>query len=277
MGYPSHGFFIDIYDRIYFPNHVQGQISVWTIDSTSFVQSLTMTLPQYGCIFAEVNGDIYFESGEANGTINKWKPNTTESEFVTQFNERCYGLFIDINNTLYCSIPFLHHVASVSLKRNTNISTTIAGNGSAGAGPCQLNSPWGIFVDTDLELYVADAGNGRIQLFRPGQENGITVAGNGIINSLYLNYPTDVILDAEGYMFIADNGNHRIIRAGTSNYSCVAGCSGSNGSAPNQLYKAYSLRFDSRGNMYVADEFNRRIQKFKLATNSCGMLNQRLK
>lgn len=123
---------------------------------------------------------------------------------------------------------------------------------------------------------MADAGNNRIQLFRPGQLNGTTMAGNGIPNNLILKLPTDVVLDADGYMFIADNANHRIIRVGSTDYYCVAGCSGSDGSLPNQFNKAYSLRFDSQANMYVADELNRRIQKFLLVTNSCGMLRCRL-
>ena len=204
------------------------------------------------------------------GRIDKWRMNGTNSEFVTTFNEDCYGLFIDINNALYCSSRYIHQVASTSLNDNNNTFIIVAGNTTSGSTSIQLSQPWGIFVNTDLKLYVADAGNSRIQRFQLGQQNGITVAGNGIPNNLFLNFPTDVILDADDYLFIADDGNYRIIRAGTSNYSCVAGCSGSNGSAPNQFHNAYSLRFDSRGNMYVADEYNYRIQKFKLATNSCG-------
>ena len=41
----------------------------------------------------------------------------------------------------------------------------------------------GIFVDINLDLYVADYYNHRIQLFRLGELNGITVAGNTSLNT----------------------------------------------------------------------------------------------
>jgi hypothetical protein len=43
-----------------------------------------------------------------------------------------------------------------------------------------------------------------------------------------------------------------------------------NGSAANQLSMPRHLSFDSYGNIFVVDGYNNRIQKFLLATNSCG-------
>ena len=163
-----------------------------------------------------------------------------------------------------------HKIASISLNDTTNQSTNIAGTGQQGSSSDQLNEPWGIFVDINFDLYVADSGNHRIQRFRPGSLNGTTVAQNGTPIGLSLNYPTDVILDDNGLTYIADNENHRIIRAGPHDYRCIAGCTSVNGASPSQLYKTYSLRFDSVGNIYVADEFNHRIQKFMFLTNSCS-------
>jgi sugar lactone lactonase YvrE len=154
---------------------------------------------------------------------------------------------------------------------------TEAGTGSWESQSNELSKPWGIFVDIDFNLYVADTGNNRIQRFQQGQLNGTTVAGNRIPNNLTLNHPTDVIVDADGFLYIADNDNHRIIRAGPNEFQCIAGCTGKNGSASNELKKAYALRFDSDGNLYVADEFNDRIQKFSLATNSCGKYLEKTK
>ena len=51
---------------------------------------------------------------------------------------------------------------------------------------------------------------------------------------------------------------------------CVAGCSGSYGLAPNQLYNPQSMSFDSDGNIWVADTDNRRVQKFLLRPNPDG-------
>jgi sugar lactone lactonase YvrE len=101
------------------------------------------------------------------------------------------------------------------------------------------------------------------------------VAGNGIPKNLTLNHPTDVIFDADGYLYIADAHNNRVIRLRDGGFQCVTGCSGKRGSAPNELRTAYSIRFDSHGNLYVADEHNYRIQKFTLATTSCGKYNRK--
>ena len=45
--------------------------------------------------------------------------------------------------------------------------------------------------------------------------------------------------------------------------SCVAGqAAGLTGAAPNQLYSPYSILFDSNNSLYIADEWNNRIQKW---------------
>jgi DNA-binding beta-propeller fold protein YncE len=132
-----------------------------------------------------------------------------------------------------------------------------------------LSDPRGIFVDVNLNLYVADWGNHRIQLFQSGQPNGTTVAGT--LGTIMLYYPTSVVLDADGYLFIVDNDNFRIIGSGPAGFRCVAGCSGTRGSASYQLSNPQTMAFDSYGNIFVTDPANGRIQKFVLAAYSCGM------
>lgn len=52
----------------------------------------------------------------------------------------------------------------------------------------------------------------------------------------------------------------------TTNYTaggnCIVGCTGSSGSAANQLDTPRDLKFDQYGNLYVSDQNNDRIQKF---------------
>jgi hypothetical protein len=60
----------------------------------------------------------------------------------------------------------------------------------------------------DLDLYVADCGNDRFQLFREGQINGMTLVGNGSNGTtIALDCPTGVMLDVDGYLFIFDQGS----------------------------------------------------------------------
>jgi len=171
------------------------------------------------------------------------------------------------NNTLYCSILSQHKVVKKSLNDSSSTMTTVAGNGSYGSTSNLLNSPFGIFVDTNFDLYVADSYNHRIQLFRLGQTNGITVAGNTSPNlTISLDNPRYVILDGNKYLFITDY-YHRIIGSDENGFRCIVACSMSSGSTSNQLNWPHSIVFDSFGNLFVADMSNHRIQKFRLLSN----------
>jgi DNA-binding beta-propeller fold protein YncE len=164
----------------------------------------------------------------------------------------------------------VHQVVIKSFNSSTNTSIIIAGTGCPGMASHMLDSPRGIFVDISFNLYVADASNNRIQFFPAGQLQAKTVAGNGASGSIVLNHPSGIILDADRHLFIADEQGSRIVASGSDGFRCLFGCSGPSGSAANQLLYPYGLSFDSYGNIFVTDENNNRIQKFLLATNSCG-------
>ena len=174
-------------------------------------------------------------------------------------------------STLYCSMFSGHQVVKKSLNDNSSTMITVAGNGSQGSTSNMLYRPFGIFVDTNFDLYVVDSNNHRIQLFRLGQINGITVAGSGSANvTITLSYPSDVILDENKYLFITDTNNNRIIGSDENGFRCIVACSMSSGSASNQLSYPQSIAFDSFGNLFVVDRNNHRIQKFCLSTNFCN-------
>jgi hypothetical protein len=150
-------------------------------------------------------------------------------------------------------------------------SIVAAGTGSRGSALNKLYQPFGIFVDVNFDLYVADGGNDRIQLFQSGESSGITVAGSKSPNpTINLYRPTGIVLDAEKYLFIIDSGNNRIVGSSLNGFRCLVGCYGW-GSQSNRLYGPYSLSFDRSGNMFVADHGYHRIQKFEYLEKSCGM------
>jgi hypothetical protein len=217
------------------------------------------------------NGDIYFSNSYSSYQVDKWTLNANTSVLIMYVSYPCYGLFVDISNTLYCSMTDVHQVFKIWLGDTTTTLTTVAGTGAYGSASNTLWNPYGIFVDTNFDLYVADWGNSRIQLFQSGQLSGVTLAGaTSSTTTITLSLPTGIVLDADKYLFIVDAWNSRIVGSGPTGFRCVAGCSGSGGSASNQLLYPWSLSFDSYGNMFVADRSNSRIQKFILSTNSCG-------
>jgi DNA-binding beta-propeller fold protein YncE len=197
--------------------------------------------------------------------------NATNSEPVMNVRSSCTGLFVDINNTLYCSSVNEHRVVKVKLNSETMMPIVAAGTGCPGPVPNMLDHPHGIFVDINFDLYVADTDNHRIQRFAPDQSSATTVAGFGASIYFILNRPTSVVLDADGYLFIVESHNHRIIRSIPDGFQCVAGCSDGSGATSGQLHNPQTMAFDSHGNIFVTDMNNHRIQKFILVYGSYGM------
>ena len=246
------------------------QVQVWKEQNGIPTMTLAINMSIASYIFATINGDIYFANGDDLKRVDKWTQNAMTPALVTPMNKTCYGLFVDVIDNLYCAFEGPDHVVRRSPNEIISSVVVVAGNGTSGLGPNMLNGPRGIFVDTNLDLYVADAFNNRVQLFPYGQLMGTTVAGTGASGTISLNTPTDVILDASRYVYIVEYNGHRVVASGPNGFRCIIACTGTGGSAPNQLFQPHSLSFDSHGNLFVADSSNNRVQKFVLATNTCG-------
>jgi uncharacterized protein (TIGR03437 family) len=168
------------------------------------------------------------------------------------------------------------------------IVTTVAGNGFAGfsgdGGPAttaSLNQPIRAEPDAAGNLYIADAGNGRI---RKVSSNGIitTIAGNGGSGPLgdggpateaALLYPGDVAFDSAGDMFISDGNGNRVRKVDTDGIittvagNGTAGYAGDGGPATQaSLNNPNALTIDSAGNLYISDQYNNRIRKVSNGT-----------
>jgi streptogramin lyase len=270
VGLHAFGIFVNTNNTVYVADYENGRIQVWLNKSINPTRTISGNLSSPYGIFVTTSGDIYVDNGLSNGRVDKWTLNTNSSVPAMYVGSACYGLFVDINDTLYCSLPHLNQVVTKSLNSDSNITKVVAGTGTAASTSNALSYPEGIFVDINLDLYVADNGNHRIQLFQSGQLNATTVAGNKSSNStITLNGPTGIVLDADGYLFIVDNGNNRIVGSGPNGFRCLVGCPG-NSSASNQLSSPHILSFDSYGNMFVTNWGSSLIQKFILSTNSSG-------
>ena len=143
-----------------------------------------------------------------------------------------------------------------------------------------------VALDTDGNLYLADAGNNRIRKLSPVTGAITTVAGDGVkgfsgdggpATSAQLDGPSGVALDAAGNLYIADGtraGNNRIRRvaAATGVITTVAGngsrgYSGDGGPATLAQFSSLGgLAADKSGVLYIADNFNHRVRMVSLAT-----------
>ena len=275
VGIYPRGIFVNTKNTVYAVDISGRRIQVWENNSFNPTRTYTGNWQRPTAIFVSVLDEIYI-SDEDNNAIVKLTSNGNSSVPVMYAGGRCWSIFVDIMNNLYCSILGQHKVLRKSLNSNSNITSIVAGTGCWGSSENMLNIPHGIFVDTNLDLYVADLGNDRIQLFQPNELNAITVAGNGSLNmTIMLNNPVAVTLDPNKYLFIVDRGNHRIVGSGSTGFRCIVGCSGP-GSASNQFVGPQGISFDSFGNIFVIEGWfngnltNNRIQKFFLLNNTLG-------
>ncbi len=266
--------FVNTKNTIYVANRQNNRILLWHEGSESPTEIISGNFINPSSLFVTSNGDIYIDDGGSNRRVQRWISTTETFDTVMHVDSSCYGLFVDIKDNLYCSMYSHHRVVKRSLNNTVMTTVIVAGTGIQGSDSNQFIHPCGIFVDVNLDLYVADCGNDRIQLFQPGESNGTTVAGSKLPNpTISLNCPSGIVLDALKYLFIVDRNNHRIVRSGPNGFRCLVGCSGS-GFRFNELSGPFSLSFDRSGNMLVADQNNNRIQKFVYSEGSCGEFNK---
>lgn len=259
--YPT-DIFIDRNNTIYAVNSRSGELHIWNEGNDSLITIfLSDSFNPWG-FFVTPNGNIYI-GNTYDGTVEEWTLDSENGTVVMSDYGSCAGLFVDIRNYLYCSLTEKHRVIKKLINSTSNRATSVAG----GSSDSRLAYPRGIFVTISLDLYVADWFNDRVQLFKYGRRRGITVSGN-----VRLLQPTAVFLDADEYLFIVDSGHNRIIRTRSNAFHCIIGCSDVSDSTSSQLDRPYSATFDNYGNIFVVDEYNDRIQKFLLMTNTTSKL-----
>lgn len=269
-GWTPSGMFIDSNNTVYVIDANRNLVQIWFEGNRNPSLTLRGNFNMSLSLFVTHSGDIYIDNGLNNSRVEKLLKGTNSSISVMTVNTACFGLFVDRSDSLYCSLSYDHRVVKKWLSDNSTTPTTVAGTGSCGSAANRLSYPNGLFVDVDFNLYVADWGNDRIQMFRLGQMSAITVAGNGAPGTISLNKPFGIIFDANGYLFISDSFNHRIVGSGPFGFRCLFGCDAISGSGPQQFNEPRRIAFDTYGNLFVADRRNNRIQKFLIVSNSCS-------
>ncbi|CAF3900818.1 unnamed protein product [Rotaria sp. Silwood1] len=179
------------------------------------------------------------------------------------------NLFVDNNENLYVSDTISGKVLWFPSNSTSGFpGVIVAGSTMPGEDSLHLYRPHGIFVSEVGTIYVADAGNHRIQRWGKGASFGVTVAGTGKAGSNLneLNLPTDVVVDSKEYMYIVDALNNRVLRwpPDSAYGECIVACSGSFGNHPHMLKMPTSMAFDSYGSLFIVDSLNSRIQKFQI-------------
>ena len=140
--------------------------------------------------------------------------------------------------------------------------------GSYGDGDYEFDCPAGVAISpVNSDIYVVDRCNQRVQVFTGDRVYKATL---GMLDepgsdNQHFNWPWGVAVDANGKIYVADSDNHRVQKCtlGGSSYTCTtfAGETGVFDNAFGHIHPL-SVAVDSHGRVYVADEWNSRIQVF---------------
>ncbi len=230
-------------------------------------------------LFIVSNGPHIIVADKDSGTL--LDPITCPSE-VGQLNGQSFGIAVQ-DNFLYIS-----HNDNGCIYKLTTEGKYVATIGSRGTANGQLQTPRGLYISSDGELYVAERSNNRVSVFKTdgtfirhiqGNMNGpcgvaIDTTGNIHVSNYnshvitvynhegqylrqygsgQLSYPTGIAVTADGFSTVADYFL-KILIFNTSNYSRVA--------TLQDIRRGYGATCDRDGYIYVCDYQNRRIVKY---------------
>jgi sugar lactone lactonase YvrE len=135
----------------------------------------------------------------------------------------------------------------------------VAGGNGEGNGINQLYNPWGLYVNDDQTVYVADRSNHRIVEWKWGATSGQVIAGgNGEGSGAHqLSNPLDVIVDKErDSLIICDHSNERVVRWPRRN--------GTSGETIISNIDCRGLTMDENGSLYVTDWGKAEVRRYRI-------------
>jgi serine/threonine-protein kinase len=200
------------------------------------------------------NGNTGFQNG----------PGSTAS-----FNQP-YGLAVDGYGNVYVADAGNNAIRKIA---PGGMVSTYAGSGAEGtydgpAAEATFYSPYGVCVDVNGNVFVADTFN---QLIRKINTGGIvtTVAGGGAPGSEspgFFKNPFGVAADAAGNLYVADFGANRVLEINPSGQVLVLAGSGQKGAANGPNITATfngpsGVAVSVAGNVFVADAGNNLIRE----------------
>ncbi|RIW17478.1 hypothetical protein D0X99_07075 [Algoriphagus lacus] len=123
--------------------------------------------------------------------------------------------------------------------------------------------PHGLTVDRENNIWLTDVG--LHQVFKFSQDGQLLmklgVAKTPGNDSLHFNLPTDVAIAKDGSFYVSDGyGNSRVVKFSPSGDYLFEW--GTFGDQEGQFDIPHGITLDDKGNVYVADRQNNRIQKF---------------
>ena len=186
------------------------------------------------------------------------------------------GLVLDSKGDLFVAESNNNDIRMIVL--STGSVSTYAGNGigaykNGTAISAEFHSPYGLAIDASDNIYVGDIVNNRIRKIDAATQMVTTFAGsgaqgltNGSATTATFYFPCGLAFDSKGNLYVAEIRNNTIRKIATDGTVSTYAGNGSKGAvdgpaASASFYQPIGIRFDSKDNLYVADEYNNKIRK----------------
>jgi sugar lactone lactonase YvrE len=208
------------------------------------------------------------------------------------------GLVVDSNNNVYVADRFNNVVFKIT---PAGVISIFAGSGTAGYGGdggsataagAEFNNIWGLGIDSNNNIYIADSTNNLIRKVTQAGNLSTFAGDNADVNACNANeystaappytalqahlcFPQGVAFDSAGNAYISDTKNDIIRKVDTSgNLTSFAGTfrtpgfSGDGGPATSAWFnQPAGLNTDPADRVYISDFFNNRIRVVDTAGN----------
>jgi hypothetical protein len=157
----------------------------------------------------------------------------------------------------------------MSYASGTSSGNMVSGTGVSGPNITQLSSPTSVYFDSPSNsLIIVNFGTDNVVRWPLGASSWTLVAGSNVgvfgNTSTLLTHPVGMTMDPMGNVYVADMLNHRIqlFLVGQLDGITIAGVTSVSGANSSLLYKPCWVVLDNQLNLYVADTYNNRIQRF---------------
>ena len=213
-------------------------------------------------------------AGEVTTFAGSGSPGSADGTGTAASFDLPHGVAVDTDGNVYVADFGNHTIRKITPAGEV---TTFAGSGSPGSSDgtgtaAEFDSPRAVALDTDGNIYVADALNHAIRKITPSGEV-TTFAGDGMIGSddgpgtvASFNFPSAVAVDADGNVYVTDTNNHSIRKITPSGEVTTLAGNGTDGAqdgtgATATFSSPFGVMVDATGNLYIADRGNHTIRK----------------
>jgi DNA-binding beta-propeller fold protein YncE len=132
------------------------------------------------------------------------------------------------------------------------------------SGESKFNLPWGIAVDENANVYVADSGNDRIQKFSSTGEFLLEWGQRGVAD-LEFHEPSGIAASPTGHIYVADSRNNRIQKFTSLGEHRLTW--GTVGLGDGQFERPQGIAVSQTGGaLYIVESQTNRVQEFADAT-----------